>query len=240
VIANLLAELDLPVSAERLESYRKPGGTDLDVLVNYLWNVELSEALYPCLQAIEVTLRNSIHSAASTRYQTEYWFDLADVLLPAQAAKIQEERDELRRRGKPQTAGRIVAELTFGFWVNLFNRPYERAPHNADNRWAWHDRNLALIDTVFPHAPRRVRNRESMRRRCDAVRDLRNRVFHYEPIWHRPFLDREHADILSMIGWISPRMRSTIGLCDRFTLVHHGGRQAIEERLRHELGAREA
>jgi len=66
-----------------------------------------------------------------------------------------------------------------------------------------------MFDAVFPNAPRRSRNRESMRHQCELIRDLRNRVFHFEPIWRSPDLIRRHEAIFTMIGWISPQMRST-------------------------------
>jgi len=121
--STFVAGLQAPISRVRLESYRSPGDTDLETIVNYLFNIELSEALYPSLHAVEVSLRNSIHSAASSHYRSEFWFDQAGVILPAQENKIREARNELEKFGKPQTAGRIIAALSFGFWVNLFNRP---------------------------------------------------------------------------------------------------------------------
>ena len=240
MVARYVASLQLPISATRLESYRSAGESDFDMIVNYVWNIELSEALYPTLQAAEVSLRNSFHAAATARYDSEFWFDRRDVLLPVQRRKIQEARDELARLGKPATAGRIVAAMPLGFWMHLFDRPYERAPASAPDRLSWHDRRLALLDAVFPNAPRRARNHETMRLRCDAIRDLRNRVFHYEAIWHRPHLAHEHAAILELIGWISPPMRSTIGICDRFTLINAGGRSSIRERLQLHVGSAES
>lgn len=201
------------------------------MLTNYLWNVELSQALYPILQAVEVSLRNSIHAAATARYNSEFWFDLPHVLLSAQRRRIEEARVDLRKMGKPLTPGRMIAGLTLGFWVHLFDRPYERAPATARDRLSWHDTNLAMLHAVFPNAPRRARNRAAIRRQCDAIRDLRNRVFHYEAIWQRPTLDREHAAILALIAWISPEMRDAIALCDRFTLAYHEGKQNVAEHL---------
>lgn len=230
MIADYVAQLRLPISGTRLESYRAAGGTDLDMVVNYMWNIELSEALYPSLQAVEVSLRNGIHAGAMAHYDSEFWFDRHDVLLPVQRRKIQEARDELARRGKPNTSGRVIAAM-LGFWMHLFDRPYEHAPSQAPHRLSWHDDHLALLDAVFPNAPRRARNREAIRRRCNAIRDLRNRVFHYEAVWNRPRLAQEHAAILEFIGWISPSMRTTIELCDRFTLINEGGRRAVREKL---------
>lgn len=36
---------------------------DRDLAARYLWNVALAESLLPCLQFVEVTLRNAIHHA---------------------------------------------------------------------------------------------------------------------------------------------------------------------------------
>jgi hypothetical protein len=47
MVARFAAALELPVSRVHLESYRPPGAGDITMIVNYPFNVELSEALYP-------------------------------------------------------------------------------------------------------------------------------------------------------------------------------------------------
>ncbi len=162
MVSTLVAELGSAVSAVRLEAYRLPGSSDFDMVVNYVWNVELSKALYPAMQALEVSLRNSIHIAASNFYQTGFWFDQADVVFEGQSKRIEEARAKLAKLGKPQTADDIVAALTFGFWVSLFNKPFELPlPPASPNQLAWHDaqsRPSTLFLATFPYAPRGSRH----------------------------------------------------------------------------------
>lgn len=70
MVAQFVADLELPLSRIRLENYRPLHGADLDMVVNYFLNIELSEALYPTLQAFEVALRNSVHRALSQHFGT--------------------------------------------------------------------------------------------------------------------------------------------------------------------------
>ena len=210
MVAQLVQALRLPISPIRLEAYRLANGNDLDMIVNYVWNIELSEALYPCLQTFEIALRNSVHQALTNHYQSEYWFDRGD-LLEWQQERVRDARDELTKSQKPLEAGRIVAELTFGFWSSMFNSPYEEI--------LWHANGAVLIDRVFPSLPRALRNRKKLSQRVERIRRLRNRVFHYEPIWKTPDLAQRHFQIHEALDWISPEMRAVMTLCDRFDSV---------------------
>jgi hypothetical protein len=239
MVTAFVAGLELPVSTTRLESYRPPAGTDLEMLVNYLWNLELNEALFPTLHAAEISLRNSIHATASSHYGTEFWFDQTDVLLDSQVRSIAKARRKLADDQKPHTAGRIVAALSFGFWVSLLNRPYERQIGNSPvNRLYWHNLNNqpGLLLIAFPHLTKRYRARGPLFARFEQIRDLRNRAAHHEPIWDRPYLKREHDLILNSIGWVSPEMRSAITLCDRFPDVHQNGKALVEAKIKGHLG----
>lgn len=239
MVTAFVAGLELPVSTTRLESYRPPAGTDLEMLVNYLWNLELNEALFPSLHAAEISFRNSIHAAVSAHYGTEFWFDQPDVFLASQLKGIQRARRKLTDAKKQHTAGRIVAELTFGFWVSLFYDPYERQMSGQPtNQLSWHDRNNrpALLLAAFPYLTRRYRSRGQVEERYKQIRDLRNRAAHHEPIWARPYLKREHDLILNSIGWVSPEMRSAIAICNRFPDVHRNGRARVEAEVKGHLG----
>ena len=239
MVAAFVAGLEPAVSSVRLKSYHPPGGTELEMLVNYLWNLELSEAIYPSLHAAEVSLRNSIHAAASAHYRTEFWFDQPDVLLPRQQHSVEAARQKVISDNNPLTAGRIVARLHFGFWTSLFNDPYERQmPSKPADRLYWHDQNNrpALLLVAFPHLARQYRSRAKVFGYFDNLRELRNRVAHHEPIWARPYLDREHRQLLHAIGWVSPQMREAIALCDRFSNVHRHGKVRIEAAIRAHLG----
>lgn len=234
VASNFVIALRRPISVDRLESYRPVGGTDTATLVNYLWNIELSEALYPSLQALEVSFRNGIHAAASSRYGTEFWFDEPGALLQKQLDMIAEARAKVQKSGRPMTAGRIVAAAPFGFWTSLLNRPYEM-PHSTapPNRLFWHDAKSQplLLSAAFPSVPQALMTRGAVWQRMNGIRELRNRVFHHEPIWNRNTLAREHKAILDAIGWISLEMQAMISLCDRFESVYEYGKPQIENKV---------
>ncbi len=122
---DFVSELYLALSKDRFEAYRPLSGSDLDMLTNYFWNIDLVEALVPCLHAVELALRNSIHAALTARYGTNMWFYEPGVL----------ESNELIGPGKalqsaarkpPLRGGRIVAALSFGFWIDLLSGRYEQ------------------------------------------------------------------------------------------------------------------
>jgi hypothetical protein len=55
------------------------------------------------------------------------------------------------------------------------------------------------------------------------VRRLRNRVFHYEPIWHWQDLAQQHQDLLEAINWLNAAAAASIALVDRFPAVYGQG-----------------
>lgn len=203
-----LAHLQLILSSERLQAYRLKDDTDLDVVVRYFWNISLCEAFYPALQNLEIAFRNSLHTSLSAHFNNAYWMwndpPLAD---PRDREEVERAEDNLQRRRKPLEPPRMVAELTFGFWTRLLDRRYERV--------LWPQ----LLKPVFPFLPASVRRRDFVLARFEAIRHLRNRISHHEPIWNRSLL-KEHSEILDAIGWISPPLQAATQITDRLVQVH--------------------
>lgn len=222
------------VSDPRIERYRSPNGTDRETVANYLWNISLCEALYPSLNALEITLRNAIHRAATDSYGAEYWFDQPGVLQQRQPRQVQAAKHRLSERGRPDSAGRIIAELSFGCWTTLLSDPY----HSS----FWMPGRARLLKDAFPHMTNAKRIRGDIHRRCDTQRYLRNRVFHFEPIWDGVDVPAQqttisvmdmHNDAIEAIGWISPATRDSILLIDRFDDTFRHGKARIEAGPRH-------
>jgi len=237
MVAQFIAALERPVSRVRLENYRADG-SDLDMVVNYFYNLELAEALYPTLQAFEIAFRNSVHLTLSQHFQNPFWFDTPGLFPsprppakePWQVRSVREARKNLSEEGKPRDSDRIMAELHFGFWHSLINRPFESK--------IWRLNGWQRLRQVFPNAPRRSFDRQIAWDHVDHIRLLRNRVMHYEPIWHRTRLSEDHSAILEALHWISPEMHATIAMCDRFPMVHGGGRVDLEQRIQAEIQKR--
>lgn len=198
------------VSEERLERYRRNGDDDLETLTRYVWNTCLCESLYPALQMLEIGFRNSLHNAAQASFADPKWYKSHGLLTPSAQEILLKAENALTDRQKPLDAPRVVAELGFGFWTNLLNRNYEQA------LWP------RLLKPTFPGMPARIRTRHNLFGRFDAIRKLRNRISHHEPILDRAASDNEHTMILETIGWIDPVMQKVVRTHDRFAKIHSG------------------
>lgn len=207
---------------ERIDAYRQDGADHTVTLSRYLLNMALSESLYPALQFAEIALRNAVHRELSARCGTDAWYDspLAR-LTPWQQDKVAEAKDALRKHRKPLTLGRIVAELTFGFWTGFFNNTHARTGIGS-----------YLSKNVFPHAPATEQYQAKLDKRWLEIRDLRNRVFHHERILHWRDLDARHQAILQIIAWMSPELHDLTATLDRFQSLRRSGLTPWLEKLR--------
>lgn len=210
------------LSTTRFEGYRRlPSDPDIKCLKRYVWNVTLSESLYSTLQFLEIALRNSIHSAATHYFQNEFWFDNPNLITNHRTlAAISQAKGSLTRANKQIEAGRVIAELHFGFWRTLFFNEYE-------NRLWRH-----IIRDVFPSAPRRQRQRTVLGSRIHDAKELRNRISHHEPIWHWHDLPQRHDAILETIGWIDDDVKNLAHICDTFPTAHNINLDVNEAQLR--------
>lgn len=210
--ADFYNKIETALAAERLDVYRLDGVPPVTALARYLWNMALCEALYSPLQIVEVALRNAIHKALSGREGNEAWYNTISRLPPWQAEQVQVVRDKLKAENKPETPGRVVAELHFGFWTGFFNGVHARTGIG-----------YALTHQVLANAHRRQQDMKALDARLIRVRNLRNRVFHHERIIHWGDLDKQHADMLELVGWISPELHEMTVALDRFACVRVAG-----------------
>ena len=93
-----------------------------------------------------------------------------------------------------------------------------------------------MLVAAFPNIPRGFTYRQAVWDRCEIIRVLRNRVFHYEPVWNDLSLASKHGEVLDALGWISQDMIAPIALSDRFTTVRHTGRLLVEQKVTAHLG----
>ncbi len=182
-----LEALEEAISAERLAPYRVLAGGDTVLALRlYERNTALSEALYSALQGLEVTLRNRVDRALASGLGRADWYN-AELLYAEQLRPVEQAKQALAREEKPPSPGRVVAELSFGFWTGMMGPKY-------DDLWRLH------LVRVFAHRPLQ---RTEAHERLNTIRKLRNRVAHYEPILSRP-LDRDFNRILDAIAWMCP------------------------------------
>ena len=226
--AAFFGKIELGLSTERLGAYAiSHGGGPPDpcaTLARYLLNMALCESLYSPLQLCEIALRNAIHRHVSALMGRVDWYDDPGFLLtPWAADEVAKVKSRITKTGKPITAGRVVAELQFGFWISLFEVHYEqRTPFLP-----------GAIKTVFPRLPKSLHKRKDRKGDLDKIRLLRNRVFHHERIVHWKDLDARHDLILQVIAWISPDLRHLADTLDRFNSIRAAGLTPWIEKIQH-------
>lgn len=207
------------ISEPRFGRYLAQAGENdaLSSLACYLWNTLLSESLYPVLQGVEVTLRNSIRKAAAEKFGSAGWLD--SVLVNPEQQHLQAARERLQNQSKDTGPDNLMSELNFGSWVGLFHHRYEGI--------LWPQ----MLRAVFPYMPRQLRTRRLIFQRLQRTRQLRNRIFHYEPIWYWNNLEGYHREILELIRWINPEMAGLVELADRFPSVYAQGPEVWRQAL---------
>lgn len=239
LVSAYVSSLERLISKSRLDRYRPASGDALETAVAYLWNVALSESLLQGIASVEVALRNSIHNTFTNHVGTDQWFW---AVLKQNDLKVVNERwlKLANRLQAPPPAGKVIADLTFGFWPYLFDHRYHTT---------WWNNGEALFKAVFPHLPTGVPPHQKIGRsdvfeRVSLFADLRNRAMHQEPILFglsRPNLgtpppvvpvDVIHRQIVEMLQWIDPQLALTLSFVDRFTDVHQNEQGRIRVKLK--------
>jgi len=113
----------------------------------------------------------------------------------------------ITRRHEFISPSKVVAELTLGFWVRLFNSEFERI--------LWKD-----LRRAFPYLEKARKQRNNVSAPLNNFRNIRNRIFHNEPIcWNFSHLQRAHDELVTIMGWINKDLPSWVQPIDRFNQV---------------------
>jgi hypothetical protein len=215
-----LAPLKGAISRERFAPYAATARHDVEAIGRYVWNTRLAESLYPALLHFEVSLRNALHTAIDARFPDGPWETVPcwmdrqrRILEPEEYRPVAGAVDRLHRVGKPVSVANVVPELSFGFWNSLIDVRYER------NHILWPH----LLKSVAPGMLRKERTRKRLSARVNRIRNLRNRVFHHEPIWHWRDLAQQHDELLEAISWLCNDVWLLTRASDRFAEVCREG-----------------
>ncbi len=178
-------------SPERLYTYMYAVGHDRQRATRlYIWNAKLGEAFHIAIQAVEVSLRNSIGRTLLAEYGDRWWTDLRYLALldhdRHQDLELVQRR--IANRRLDQVHGQIVAGLSFGFWVGMLQGRYN------PSIWSGH------LRSTFPHLPPE-KGRKSLAKAVSQIATLRNRISHHEPLLKRDPL-QDYALVMETLRWI--------------------------------------
>lgn len=111
-----LSEIERTLSSDRLRPYQANAGGNSELAIRLYeeQNTLLSESLYGVLHGLEVAFRNTVHTQLASDYGRAEWYDSLN-LESEQAGMLRKAKEILAKEGKPLDAGRVAAELSFGF-----------------------------------------------------------------------------------------------------------------------------
>ena len=173
------SEIRTALSGTRVSTYLAASGGSLhDALELYGWNARMSAALMLPAHFAEVSVRNAVDEVLTSLYGADWpWSRTLETSLPSPQGPVFNPRHHLQDvRTKHQTTGKVVADMKFVFWPSMFT-----ARHDG-RLWVPH------IHRLFPGLPA-AQAAKSARARIaadlNAIRVLRNRIAHHEPIFTR-------------------------------------------------------
>ena len=115
---------------------------------------------------------------------------------------IQKAEDTIHRKGGSISAGKVIAEQSFGFWTSLFETHHYRLIGGSPIH-------------SFPYKPAHV-NRNAINQHLDRLRKFRNRIYHNEPICFNGLsidfskAQENHNQICLLLEWIDPSLTAYV------------------------------
>lgn len=180
---NSLSHVVGTLTQPRLSKYLRATRNDpRQALRLYVLNTKVSAAVMTDLHYIEVALRNKFDRELVVKFGHEWFKDTGFLALVdgrSQAILLKAQRDAAKHwpKGKVVPPGKVIAELTFGFWLQLTDSKLEHK--------LW----VPCLHKAF--SPRKAPKRATFNQQLEKLRQLRNRVAHHEPIFHLDLLDAQ-------------------------------------------------
>ena len=198
-------EFEKALSPARLNRYLGAcGGDKLKTLELYRQNIVLSQEFYAILSLFEIALRNAINGHYTTQFNDKEWlknqcagsgFLNNPVFATAQYKSRKKVDEAIRNLGAGYTYDRLVATISFGFWINLFAPIQFRIAGQT-------------LHKIFIKRPKGI-SAKDLYNDLILILEFRNRIAHYEQICfnsnHQKDLAyaQQHYDlIVEKTGWL--------------------------------------
>ncbi len=248
--------LETYISKPRLRTYRTlAGSTDTKALIGaYLWNKRVASSMYPIFQCLEVSLRNSIHKAATAHFKSADWYDLVTKIAGHKLYQADMKKNPMKV-GKFYRSGfskgmKNNLKLWHSHHENMIKTAKEqltrgKKPHTPDavvgelvmGFWigiftsAYNDIHSNdylwphLLPFVFPHLNSSLSVASVIHNKLEVIKDLRNRLSHHEPVWKHKKV-KNAADALTYLNEVVDDAITLIhGICpDRKDLLFKSGK----------------
>lgn len=174
----------------------------------YQWNSAVAASFFELISYVEVALRNAIDrvmrplevvDTARVSHHGGWWFANSAFLAQPELQYFDTAVRHLGGGNVVASEDRVIASMTFGLWADLFGPNYETLFR----------RHLVY---AFQNRPARF-TREVVHRNVVALRVLRNRIAHHQPILDLP-LEERYEQARDVLRWIDQDLeRWVTGVC---------------------------
>jgi hypothetical protein len=219
----------------------------------YEINIIYCECLYSSLHTLEISLRNSIDKSLCNQYDNiwfisdTYLFKNSisklekkyniNILMPCNKYSILLQYEEEKIIGsledvikdyqqkKPLQCSlkiqdirdEIISNLTLGFWTTLLTQTKKQGSNYE------HKIFVPCIKMIFPYAKNAERHNKTIQPVLTEIKNLRNRVFHHEPVWFPNYIKSKYDNLHRVMQWIEPELEIWLkrhSKIDRFMEVY--------------------
>ena len=230
---DFFKSLERSISSSRISTYKSNGHTEIETIADYVLNAKISQNFYFLLQNLEVSLRNAIYDSFKKNYPNSDFFYLFEnnSFNRYKSKKEKHSRECWKmlcgvkyklKHMQTLSDGKIIAELNFGFWTELLI--------SRDNKYTDMWRRIFL--DVFPNYKIKSsidKDKISIALKIDDIRNFRNRIFHYEPIYNQSDLIKKHIDIFDILTWLNEDMKILNELFDEFKNIEENKKEIIKK-----------
>ena len=230
---DFFKSLERSISSSRISTYKSNGHTEIETIADYVLNAKISQNFYFLLQNLEVSLRNAIYESFKKNYPNSDFFYLFEnnSFNRYKSKKEKHSRECWKmlcgvkyklKHMQTLSDGKIIAELNFGFWTELLT--------SRDNKYTDMWRRIFL--DVFPNYKIKSsidKDKISIALKIDDIRNFRNRIFHYEPIYNQSDLIKKHVDIFDILTWLNEDMKILNELFDEFKNIEENKKEIIKK-----------
>lgn len=169
------------ISIDRLSSYKFNDSDNSDLILRrYIYNIQVAESFYPLLAALEISLRNRLYMAI-VNLKGENWLlneiTSSNMLLVNERKVLLDVYNKIKCKYTNISETSIIAELTFGFWINLCKKVYKNTLWDKQG----------FFDKIFPDFDKHFNSPTWDKTKVvfpilKEILRLRNRIFHHEII----------------------------------------------------------
>nr|OEF63541.1 hypothetical protein A152_06285 [Vibrio tasmaniensis 1F-187] len=221
-----MSNLQNMISNPRLNSYQSiTGSSNASELIGaYLWNKDISSAIYPIFQCLEVSLRNSLNESIKAHFAMSDWFPYllkigGDKKYQSELSSNPNLDSTFFRNGisTPPRSGRTrwtsYHESMLKTAKNRLSKEGKALTANAIvaelmfgfwvSLFEQSYRSISPSNSIWPHIERDVfpnlstteRDSNNIHQKLLSLKELRNRYSHHEPVWKHSSVSDKHTAI---------------------------------------------